>query len=77
MVTGQVSYVLVLAVPADVMLKPGSLVLRRPLPAATLPEEMARLRRVGEGFVCVDLAGEPLIQRRHVKSSKINNKINK
>lgn len=57
---GEVSYILVLA--ALPVLEPGSLALRRPLPLDTLPEEMARLWRVGEGFVCVDLAGESLIE---------------
>lgn len=57
------SYILVLAVPAVLVLEPGSLLaLRRPLPLGSLPEEVARLRRVGEGVVRVDLAGESLIQ---------------
>ena len=61
------SYILVLAVPAVLVLEPGSLLaLRRPLPLGSLPEEVARLRRVGEGVVRVDLAGESLIQWRHV-----------
>lgn len=57
------------------MLKPGSLALRRPLPLDSMPEEAARLRGVGEGTVCVDLAGESLIQRRHFHhfSKKTNN----
>lgn len=57
------SYILVLAVPAVLVLEPGSLLaLRRPLPLGSLPEEVARLRRVGEGIIRVDLAGESLIQ---------------
>lgn len=61
------SYILVLALPP--VLGPGSLALRRPLPLATGPEESARLRRVGERFVCVDLASESLVQCRHFDSS--------
>lgn len=49
------------------MLTPGSQALRRPLPLDTLAEEMARLWRVGEGIVSVDLAGESLIERRHFR----------
>lgn len=57
------SYILVLAVPAVLVLESGSLLaLRRPLPLSSLPEEVARLRRVGEGIIRVDLAGESLIQ---------------
>lgn len=66
MMTGQVSYILVLAVLS--IPKQGSLALHRPLSLDTLPEEMARFWRVREGFVCVDLAGESLIQGRHFDS---------
>lgn len=77
------SYILVLAVPTVRMLEPGSQALRRPLPLDTLPEEMARLWRVGEGVVCVDLAGESLIQWRHfgylstIKEKRKSNKLAK
>lgn len=62
------SYVLVLA--ALPVLEPGSLALCRPLHLDTLPEEMTRLWRVGEGFVGVDLAGESLIQGRHYHTQR-------
>lgn len=61
------SYFLILAVRAlGAMLKPGSVALRSPLRVATAPQEMVRLRGVGEGLVGVNLPRESLIQRRHV-----------
>lgn len=56
------SYVLVLAVAAVRILEPRSEALRSRLHLATLPEEAARLGRVGERVAGVDLAVKSLIQ---------------